>query len=346
MYLNSFNYFRALAIIFIVAGHSVSAANIEYNSVFSLTVGNLIAGGTTLFVFISGFLFHHIFYKKYVYQKFIINKFRNVLIPYLVLSCAPILMLVVAQSDHFGAYFLPNGDDFFSKYILPYFQYLWTGRMLNGYWYIPFIMVTFLISPLHIVFIRLLTRQQLVLIALSLMAAILIQRPVDNLSVFQSVIFFTPVYLIGIFCSIHKEKIWIALAGKELWLLLIVVTLAYIQAALGKGGNYHSDFLQFNGIDLQVIQKLVLCLFFMVLLHRWEGREWKWFGLIADTSFAIFFLHAIPLFMIRKLKGDLVFDYPWLIYPLLVASIIMLCVVVASVFKKVLGQRSRFLTGY
>jgi len=113
MYLNSFNYFRTLTIIFIVAVHSVVAENIEYNSIFSLTIDNIIAGVTTLFVFIFGFLFHHIFYKKYVYQKFIINKFRNVLIPYLVLSCEPILMLVGAQSDHFGAYFLPTGNDFF-----------------------------------------------------------------------------------------------------------------------------------------------------------------------------------------------------------------------------------------
>jgi len=346
MYLNSFNYFRALAIIFIVAGHSVSAADVQYNSVFSLTMGNIIAGGTTLFVFISGFLFHHIFYKKYVYQKFLVNKFRNVLIPYLILSFAPILLHVIAQSDNFGEYFLPAGESFFSIYITPYFQYLWTGRMLNGYWYIPFIIVTFLLSPVHIAFIRVSPQIRILLILVSLFAATLIQRPVDNLSVFQSVIFFTPVYLIGIACSIHKEQIWTTLAGKEPWLLVIVITLAYIQAALGKGGNYHSDFFQFNGVDLQLLQKLVLCLFFMVLLHRWEGKEWKWLGVVADTSFAIFFLHAIPLFVIRKLKGDFVFDYPWLVYPLLVVGIIIMCVAIALALKKFMGQRSRFITGY
>jgi len=174
----------------------------------------------------------------------------------------------------------------FSKYILPYFQYLWTGRMLNAYWYIPFIIVTFLISP---------SRQQLVLIASSLMTDIMIQGPVDNLSLFQSIIFFTPIYLIGIFCSIHKEKIWVALAGKELWLLLIVIALAYIQAALGKGGNYHSDFLQFNGVDIQLIQKLIFCFFLYGFVAPLGRKEWKWCGLIADTSFAIFF-YMISLF--------------------------------------------------
>lgn len=346
MYLSSFNSFRALAIVFIVAGHTASIADLHYSNFFLMTLGNLIAGGTTLFVFISGFLFHHIFYKKYAYRKFIASKFKMVLIPYLLLSSGPILAYVLTKSDSFNGYFLPQGDDLLSTYLVPYFQYLWTGRMLNGYWYIPFIIVTFLLSPLHILFIRMPTTVQVALVLMTLLASSLIQRPIDNMSVIQEVIFFTPVYLIGILSSMHKEKIWSTLSGKEYWLVLLIVSLALLQTNMGKGGNYHSDFFHFNGVDLQLLQKLIMCIFFMVFLHRWEGSGSKALGVLADTSFAIFFLHSIPLFAIRKLKGEFVFDYPWLVYPLLVFVIIIVCVAVAILLKKLMGQRSRFIIGY
>lgn len=38
--------------------------------------------------------------------------------------------------------------------------------------------------------------------------------------------------------------------------------------------------------------------------------------------------------MIRKIKGDLVFEYPWIVYPLLVLAIVVACVFVASFIKK------------
>lgn len=88
MYLNSFNYFRGIAILLIVAGHSYEIAGIDILnlSFFEKLAVNLISGGTTLFVFISGFLFHHIFLTKFEYSKFIKSKFQNVFVPYFFLT--------------------------------------------------------------------------------------------------------------------------------------------------------------------------------------------------------------------------------------------------------------------
>jgi peptidoglycan/LPS O-acetylase OafA/YrhL len=61
MHLNSFNHFRAIAITFIVAGHCFGLTGMAITSMMEKTIANLLLGGTSLFVFISGFLFHHIF---------------------------------------------------------------------------------------------------------------------------------------------------------------------------------------------------------------------------------------------------------------------------------------------
>jgi len=53
MRLVSFDYFRGVAILFIVAGHSYGPWGI--NTLPEKILSNLITGGTALFVFISGF---------------------------------------------------------------------------------------------------------------------------------------------------------------------------------------------------------------------------------------------------------------------------------------------------
>lgn len=55
MRLNYFDYFRAIAIVLIVAVHCITPWYI--NTLPEMVVGNLIAGGSALFVFISGFFF-------------------------------------------------------------------------------------------------------------------------------------------------------------------------------------------------------------------------------------------------------------------------------------------------
>ena len=70
MYLNFINYFRGFAILLIVMGHLFEITKVfdynnpQLNSLFTKICFPLITGGTALFVFISGFLFHHIFYAR------------------------------------------------------------------------------------------------------------------------------------------------------------------------------------------------------------------------------------------------------------------------------------------
>lgn len=66
-FLNNINYFRGLAIVFIVLGHCISFGVSNFNenkSLIACIINYILPGGTNFFVFISGYLLHHIYYRK------------------------------------------------------------------------------------------------------------------------------------------------------------------------------------------------------------------------------------------------------------------------------------------
>lgn len=345
MQINSFNHFRAIAILFIIAGHSFSAG-MESNTLFDVSIRNIIAGGTSLFVFISGFLFHHVFYQKYHYKIFLVNKCNNVLIPYLIIGFIPVLLFVIKKVDIHNGYFLPSGTGIISEYLVPAMKYYMTGRFLNAYWYIPFIMATFALSPLHIKYIKTNFNLQLLFIFSFSIVSILIHRPVDNINTAQSVLYFTPVYFIGITASIHKEKIHAYLKGKEIYLLLFVILFTVLQSYLGIEGNYHKQPFEYGGIDLMYFQKIALCFFFMIWLSRFEAFNNKVAHSIASTSFTAFFIHPFILWFLKKFGFNFMLINSWATYALFVGTISVACILIAKFAKKVLPKYSRYIIGY
>jgi len=77
MFLNSINYLRAIAIIIIVAGHCDGLSGWEPNNIVEKSVENLIRGGTDIFMFISGFMFYHIYFRNFDYRGFVRKKYRK-----------------------------------------------------------------------------------------------------------------------------------------------------------------------------------------------------------------------------------------------------------------------------
>ena len=268
MYLNSINFFRGISIIFIVFGHCLGLADFSYDSVFGNAIYNLTLGGTTFFVFISGFLFHHIFYAKFQYRQFLIKKTKYVLLPYLILSTLPIayLLLRISIAGISSSSSITNRyNELFS---FPIFGHYLTGVDENfiGYWYIPFILIIFLLSPLFIRFIKLNFKAQILITILLLICSIFMHRGIESnaFSVFQNVLFFTPIYLFGIISSEKKDVIYVKLKKREFYILSIALTLAIYQAYIGELGNYQKSPFIYGGVDLMIVQKILLCLFFMV----------------------------------------------------------------------------------
>ena len=116
-------------------------------------------------------------------------------------------------------HYLPVSKGLIGKYIIPILEHYLNGNTLGGYWYIPFVMLTFLIAPVHLLFAYQKKFIQLFVIALFLSISMLVQRPVCSLYFLQYVLYFPPVYLVCITCTIHKEKVYKVMTGKESFLL-------------------------------------------------------------------------------------------------------------------------------
>jgi len=352
LYLNSINYFRGISIVFIVAGHCYGLAQWNIDTPLQKTLMNLITGGTIFFVFISGFLFHHIFYRKFDFRRFMTQKVKNVLSPYL------LFFLIAVSCYTFGTYEWPWKYHFFIDkpgwyygYARPFLLYLWTGRIVTAYWYIPFIMIVFSMSPVFILFINARPVVQYAVFLFTLSVSLIIHRPIDNLHVIHSVVAFIPVYLFGILSSIHKETIYARLRGKELAMLALVILLAIVQAVFFNiQGNFHKSPFTITTVDIMLVQKMVMALFFMVFLNRFENRRFPILEKLAAASFSIYFIHPLVVDLLPQYMMRINPFFPLMPGGFLVAMhtgiLVVLCYSIAKGIKRLFPSKSRMIIGW
>tara|TARA_R110002033_G_scaffold140757_1_gene179451 strand:+ start:200 stop:1240 length:1041 start_codon:yes stop_codon:yes gene_type:complete len=344
--INSINNFRAISIVFVLASHSYGIAGIKFDDYFDIVLKNFFSGGTILFVFISGFLFHHVFYTNFYFKEFINKKIKNVLIPYFILGVLPIIFYMYKGNSDFNGYFLPESDSFFDEFVVPVVKYYVSGRFLTAYWYIPFIMVVFLTSPLHIKFIKLTFNIQILIVSMLYVVSVYIHRPISNISLLQSVVYFTPVYLVGILMSIYKEKLYAYLKGKDFILFSSFFGLILYQSYIGDVGSYHKHAFDYGGVDIIFIQKIFMCIFFFIFLHRFEQLNNKVVNVIAATSFTSFFIHPYVMAVISVINPNMFKFDSWLIYFLFVLLLLFACISIALITKKIFPRHSRYIIGY
>lgn len=350
MRIQAFDYFRAIAIIFIVAGHCYGFW--QRDTVTELTISNLITGGTSLFVFISGFFFHYVFYKKFNYLKFMQKKIQNVFVPYLILSLSLILVAFISTTN------FPGYERFFNHKVITWtdhleltFFYLFIKGAFAAYWYIPFIMLVFLASPLFLWFIKISNRSQIVLIAFTLILSMIIHRPEGNLFPLQSLLYFTPVYLIGIYVSINREKFMHFLSEKTWYLLLLVISLAMYQALFYDTiGNFEkADMFTYTVVDILILQKIAMSFFFLALLSKFENHDTPVLKKLADISFSLFFLHGIVIFMLNKISYTYYLEETlntFVYFVLYFSTVMTLSITIAYTIKWILKNRSRYVIGW
>lgn len=349
MFLDSFNYFRGIAILYIVAGHTYYISRWYADEHWERFLTNLTSGGTILFVFISGFLFHHVFYPKFRYKIFVLKKLKNVLVPYLVLSAIPITIYLINQKGPFGHFFFNHEPGVWNQYIRPALRYYWIGAAQAPYWYIPFIILTFMLSPLHAKYIELKSPAQTIILCLLTALSILMHRPPDNLYPFHAVFYYASSYFLGIYCSMHREKIYQVLKGKELLLLIPILGLAAFQAwKFPSVTLFAKPALKVTVPDLMLIQKIILCFFFMVFFHRFEDRKIKILDRTAKASFAIYFLHGFVIrgtgTTIKKLGIEFTGNVlTWVLFTIFIAVVTYW---LAVLLKKIFGNKSRYFIGW
>ncbi len=350
MFLNSLHYFRAITILIIVMAHSYGVIWWDIDTFWEITLTNLLNGGTYLFVFISGFLFHHLFYARFNFKQFMSKKIKNVFIPFLILNLiATVYFVFYKHTGPMEDYYYTGLTGIYDEYIRPFTLYMVTGALFP-YWYVPFIMVVFLLSPWFVDYIRLSTKMRIFLFIIAAVISNEIQRPHSNLFAPQSVIYFLPVYMFGILSSLHKELIYRKVQGKEPLLVIAIILLAVINTRYF-GSNTNTKVADFPfpwAPDFMMTQKLLMCILLMVFLARFEDKKNRFLAFIADSSFAIYLLHPFVIHGLERFFPELrhpsLPDIPMLF--LATALITLLSLGIAIIIRKIAGQYSRNIIGW
>ncbi|MEM8828059.1 MAG: acyltransferase [Cyanobacteria bacterium P01_G01_bin.19] len=354
-FLNSINYFRGLAIVAIVFGHSYGLSNIDVDTVFDRTFFSLIKHGSVYFIFISGFLFHHIYFVKkansFKYPTFIKKKISYVFVPYLLISIVPIIFRVFyLENRHYVADWATNND------LLSLLWYVLTGKIFVGYWYVPTGMILFLLSPLIIKLIE--SKYCLPTIIFLLGVALIIHRPVDNLNPIHSTIYFLPTYILGCYASKNRNHIYSYMKSKTVVFSVIAISLAFMQALFWENpGSAKQDFVllssnfdvwSVNKIDIILIQKIVICFLLMSLLYYCKKIDIKALEWLAQRSFAIYFIHPILMSIGRwvVVKNNLSYEGNYLIWFGVGSYLLLGSMAIAQIIKILFKKNSRYLIGW
>ena len=351
-------YFRALAIILIVCGHTYAVAWTHFvnedpqNKVSWINMlPALINGGTAYFVFISGFLYRHVFYGRLSYAEFIAKKAKYVGLPYLVLGL-PIAVLGIVLGT-FTTTLTKDGVPYPHSGFIDLTVLLATGRMAVAYWYIPCAMLLFLASPLFDRFIRLGSKAQIAIWLASIGVALWIHRPVENLNPLQSLLYIANFYLFGMIFYHHREAIIAVIARQSVilasiaFMLAIAATQAIVMHNVGNiEHNFGEGWLPV-ALDLGLVQKYAGFLIFCGLFSHWTVDTAPVLGYVADISFGIFFVHAPVLAILIRMPpalsphvGDLTLDL--ILYT---AFVLAISIAIITVVKSLAGRRSRYIIG-
>lgn len=300
--LNYINVFRGLAILLILAGHTMQIG--AKDSIINNISYEIWTGGTALFIFISGFLFQHLS-NKFEYKNYLKKKWTNVIVPY-ILTAVPGIILCFCLPKLYG-----NPFDGLNP-ILQIGVFLTTGRVHNvPVWFIPMIIIFFIFSGLLLY----LEKKNFLYKLLPLLFIITIVIPRSDIEpdwlinldywhkylayvwyIINGFIHFSSMYILGMYLSKNKDKIDILYDKRLLFIILMIIT-AIVDIYL----NHKNIYL--NG----TISKIFLTLTILGYLKHYDDKIKskekinKLLDIIAKYSFGLFFIHWYYVFAFNRL---------------------------------------------
>jgi len=152
--------------------------------------------------------------------------------------------------------------------------------------------------------------------------------------------------MFGMMLSQYLEEILKVFKNKEIYILIIVISLAILQSYLGKIGSYNKNPFEYGGIDLMLVQKMILSVFFIVWLKRFENHNLEILNTIADYSFGIYFIHGFVIILldIFKARIDVSLNAYYIYVPYFIV-VVVLSMTITYTVKKLFLKKSRYLIG-
>lgn len=340
LFLNYINAFRALAIIMIVALHTIHIFTWEYDVYKRILLYTTFGNGSIFFIFISGYLFQHLS-AKFNTQKYYKNKLNNVLIPYLIITAPAMLYFITGDNQ---VNLIPNFYD------LPIWKRVFYGYGLGLHlytmWFIPMITFFFAAAPILLYLAR--PTAKIKYIYWSIPLLFVLACNVERGSLVNNIIHFAPIYILGMFCSQYKQTVNRLLVETPVLLttLAIFILLFYVEYNL----------LLPELIYINFLQKMILTILILGLLIKYNHvLNRPFISVLANTSFGVFLIHAYVLFILRivsirlntylklghfeSLPGNL------LIYALTVLMVMIISILLVLIIKHIIGDKYYFLVG-
>ncbi len=330
MFLSHIHNFRAIAIIGIVAAHTLHAFEWSSHPYLFRLFDTLFNQSSVLFFFIAGFMFQYLSsrFEKYDYWK---KKLKNVITPYLLLSIPAIFYYTVyAQQDNTwsGFYDLPVAEQVFF--------FLITGKQLAPFWFVPTIAMFYLAAPL---LVRLQHHQYLFwLLPIFMVISMYLGRG-GHLGPINKAIYLFPVYVYGIFVCLNHDHVVELCKKFRVPITLLVLALIAINTIT----PYYDQYIQF-------LLKITLCGFGLYLLDSVDNLIGTRLNYLGHISFGIFFIHAyvLPVLKISYLWMSGAESLPEgniISYFILTSLVLLGCTAIIWLLQKILGKNSRMILG-
>lgn len=332
---------RAAAIVLVIASHC-------YGLAWSGTaerwfdhdpVLGFISGATAIFVFISGFFFHHVLRGRFDHAAFVTKKAQKLLPAYLAVTA---MLLLIERSMGIDGLRYGSLRDPAAQFGMA----LLAGTGGPAMWYIPFIFDIFLLSPLFLLFLRAGTRAQAAVLGVLLVVGLLVDR--SELNRVHNLAHFGFYYAFGAFCSLHRERFEAivrrvpAIAGSA----AAVAVLAAAQYRFGLAEQAGLP-VAWPAAKFVYVGKIAQILLLAGIALRFADRPIAGVTTVAQWSFGLFFLHQVPLLLLRPLAAQGAFAFPASHAGLLLCATLVFAMAMAMIWlaRRALGRHSRYFVG-
>lgn len=344
------HFLRGIAILYVVGVHARGFASYWQTSpdvyYFLDTFSDPSEGnGTTMFLFIGGFLFQHLTHHHFDFSKYLTQKFKNLILPYLIISL-PLIWFRLQTPFETPA--LP--EDFLERSTLHKVgHFLLTGAHLPPFWFISTIILFYFTAPLlHVIDNR---KFYVYVLPFILLACLFTYRPEHNANPLLSYLHFIPVYMVGMAASYFKTKI-LSDDPKLFYLLLAAYTVLSVGEIAGwitTPRNIHFEDVLNGAIvfNIYLVKTLILCFLWLTFFYRLRNRSFPTLELMGSYSFGLFFVHYFFISISRKVfeMNDIPFDFSIISYVIYFLIILMISTVTVYFVKKLTGRYSRYLIG-
>ncbi len=331
--------FRALAILFVLASHADSVLDIGKAGYY---LNFLFANATAWFVFISGYFFYFIESKRFQYRDFLLKKAKFLLMPYLFLSS--IAMLIgVGMFDQHESLGLSLGS-----YLL--WALIVGGNIIGPLWFMPMIMLFFMLSP---IFYRLSNQRGLIIVVvIALLLSFMTFRPYNNSNPLLAMIHFMGFFWFGILVAKYHSNIqaWLTKG----WRFGLLAGLGLLLFLLSGQWELNSDTMMKMGfwdhlgeINFYQTGKFGLLVVIFLSLYRYFNYRIPVMSYLANISFGLFFLHGFGLWLYDWLAPrfpEVFIDHNWSAVTQ-IGFIFLFSWLVIVLTQHLLKEKSRYVIG-